>query len=111
MQLVLILNSLLATLRGVNTAFFFPTNMPRLTNNSLAGLGFNSDVPLPVSTAITTVPSSVVGGTGSFAENRPLNPHGSSCEMCSHVSSVGKGGSTTGGAGGALSTAHDDINS
>ena len=42
--------------------------MPRLTNNSLAGLGLNSDVPLPASTAITTAPSSVVGGTGTLAE-------------------------------------------
>ena len=43
--------------------------MPRLTNNSLAGLSLNSDIPLPVSTAITTVPSSVVGGTGTFNES------------------------------------------
>ncbi len=55
-QLVLILSSLLATLRGVNTAFFFSTNMPRLTNNSLAGLGLNSDVPLPVSTTNDGIP-------------------------------------------------------
>jgi hypothetical protein len=28
----------------------------------------NSDIPLPVATTITMVPSSVVGGTGTFAE-------------------------------------------